>query len=356
MKKILLINPFGIGDVLFTTPVIRAVKESIPDSYIGYWCNERVSPIVRGNPALNKIFALNRGDIKRIARKSWLGETGLWYGLLRDIKREKFDVCFDFSLDYRYGLISKLAGIGKRIGFNYKNRGRFLTDRVNIDGYGLKHIIEYYGDLPGMAGIPMKSREMSLPLSEKTRRAAKEIFHRYGIGEKNKVIGISAGGGASWGKDAGYKHWPAANFAGLINKINKDIRADIVLLGDEREKKIADRIAGAADRKVVNLAGNTGLEELCGVISCLDLLVTNDGGPLHIAAASGIKTVSIFGPVDELVYGPYPKSDKHKTISRHLSCQPCYINFRFKGCPNNRKCLEDITVDEVLAGIKELLK
>ncbi|MFA5363264.1 MAG: glycosyltransferase family 9 protein [Candidatus Omnitrophota bacterium] len=356
MKKFLFINPFGIGDVLFTTPAIRAVKESIPDSFIGYWCNERVAPIVRAHPAINKVFALNRGDIKRIARKSWFGEAGLWYGLLRDIKRERFDVCFDFSLDHRYGMVSQLAGVRERIGFNYKNRGRFLTGRVNIDGYGLKHIVEYYAGLLGLAGIGITSREMFLPLSEEARRAAKVIFHRYGIGEKNKVIGISAGGGASWGKDARYKHWPAANFAWLINKMSKDIPADIVLLGDEQERSIADRIAGAAGRKVVNLAGKTTLEELCGIIGCLDLLVTNDGGPLHIAVASGIKTVSIFGPVDELVYGPYPKSDKHRAIRRHFSCQPCYINFRFTGCSNNRKCLEDITVDEVLANIKEILK
>jgi lipopolysaccharide heptosyltransferase II len=356
ITKYLLINPFGIGDVLFTTPVIRGIKENIPDSYIGYWCNERVAPILRSNPAVDKVFALNRGDIKRLSRGLWFKEAGLWLGVLKEIKGEKFDVSFDFSLDHRYGLLSQLGGVKGRIGYNYKNRGRFLTGRVNIEGYGLKHMVEYYCDLPGMAGIKIKSREMSLPLSEDVRRAAKTIFHQYGLGEKNRVIGISAGGGASWGKDAQYKHWPAANFASLINKMQKDVPADIVLLGDEKEKNISDRIAGAVEHRVVNLAGKTNLEELCGIIASLDLLVTNDGGPLHIAAASGVKTVSIFGPVDDLVYGPYPKNEMHRVVRRHFSCQPCYINFRFKGCTNNRKCLEDITVDDVLVRVKELMR
>ena len=354
-KKFLLINPFGIGDVLFTTPVIRAIKDAIPDSFIGYWCNERVAALLKDNPAIDKTFALNRGDIKRIAHKSWLKEAGLWLGLLSGIKKEKFDVSFDFSLDHRYGLISKCAGIKKRIGYNYKNRGRFLTDRVNIDGYGLKHIIEYYSDLLRFIGIAVKVKDMSLPLDENTRVKAKNILRQYGAGEKDKVIGVVPGGGASWGKDASFKHWPDANFAWLINRIKEGLNAAVVLLGDAQEKGIAGRIEGAVKHKIINLAGKTTLEELSAVIGNLDILVTNDGGPLHIAAASGVKTVSLFGPVDDLVYGPYPRSDKHIVFRRHFSCQPCYINFRFSGCLNNHKCLEDITVDEVFDAVKKLL-
>lgn len=356
MKRFLLINPFGIGDVLFTTPVIRAIKDSAPDSFVGYWCNERVSAILRMNRDIDKVFALNRGDIKRIARRSWFKETGFWLGLLSAIKKEKFEVCFDFSLDHRYGLVSKLAGIKKRIGFNYKNRGRFLTERVNISGFGLKHIVEYYADLLKFAGMSSKIKEMYLPLDEHTGMRGKDILRQAGIDTHEKLIGISPGGGASWGKDSSFKHWPAANFAALIDKIKGvSKRVNVVLLGNLQEKSISDRIEAAIKSKIINLAGKTTLEELCAVIGSLDVLVTNDGGPLHIAVASGVKTVSLFGPVDDLVYGPYPRSNKHIVISRHLSCQPCYINFRFKGCLNNQKCLEDISVKEVFEAVKKLL-
>ena len=355
-KKFLIINPFGIGDVLFTTPVIRNIKESIPDSFIGYWCNERVAAVLRMNPDINKIFALNRGDIKRISRGSWFKEPGLWLGLLNEIKKEKFEVAFDFSLDHRSGLLSKLAGIRQRIGYNYKNRGKFLTDRINISGYGLKHIIEYYIDLLKFAGITPRVREMSLPLDENLRKRAQDILRQCGIDTNLKMIGIAPGGGASWGKDAGFKRWPAANFAWFINKLNEGFKVNIVLLGDQQDKSIADRIEGAVKQKIINLAGKTNLEELSAFISNLDVLVANDGGPLHMAVALGVRTVSIFGPVDDLVYGPYPKSDRHIAIRRHFSCQPCYINFRFKGCSHNLKCLEDISVDEVIDSVKKLLK
>ena len=86
------------------------------------------------------------------------------------------------------------------------------------------------------------------------------------------------------------------------------------------------------------------------------LVVTNDGGPLHMASALGVKTVSIFGPVDEKVYGPYPPSDKHIVITnKNITCRPCYKNFRFWGCPNNLSCVKDITVDEVFTAVRSLL-
>jgi len=106
---------------------------------------------------------------------------------------------------------------------------------------------------------------------------------------------------------------------------------------------------------MVNLTGKLNLEELAGVMSELKLLICNDGGPLHMAAALGVKTVSIFGPVDEVVYGPYPPDVKHVVVKKDLPCRPCYKDFRFAGCSNNRKCLQDITVGEVFEQVKGLL-
>ncbi len=147
MKKFLIINPFGVGDVLFTTPVITSLKDKYPDSTIGYWCNERVKDIFADDPNIDKIFALSRGDLKRTYGNSRLEGIKRFLWLAFSIKKEKFDVVLDFSLDHRYSLLAKLLGIKKRIGFNYKNRGRFLTDKIDIDGYEDKHVVEYYLDL-----------------------------------------------------------------------------------------------------------------------------------------------------------------------------------------------------------------
>lgn len=355
MKKYLIINPYGIGDVLFTTPVARAIKEDSCDVFIGYWCNERVQDILEDNKYIDKIFALSKGDIRKIYRESKLEGIAKSVSLFNNIKKVKFDICLDFSLDYRYGLISKISGIKKRIGYNYKKRGRFLTDRINIEGYSEKHIVEYYLDLLKIIDIIPKSRNLDLFISDLEKNKSKKILYNYGTSEKDLVIGIAPGAGASWGKEAGLKHWPAIKFAQLADKIIDNLGAKIVILGDEAERPIQQALADAMKNKAIDLAGETSLKEFAALISNLKILITNDGGPLHMAAALGIKTVSIFGPVDEKVYGPYPPSANHVIIKKDMPCRPCYKRFRMALCDRDRECIKTIGTDEVYDAVRRLL-
>ncbi|MDP3791496.1 MAG: glycosyltransferase family 9 protein [Candidatus Omnitrophota bacterium] len=361
MEKFLIINPFGIGDVLFTTPVIKAIKEKHPGSYIGYWCNERVGELLKGNPDISKVFPLSRGDIKRIYKglkgiNKGLKGLGALSGLIMGIRRERFDAAFDFSLDTRYGLWSKLAGIKKRIGFDYKARGRFLTDRIVLTGYSGKHVVEYYADLLKLIEVYPKDKSLYLNVSDENKANARRRLSQSGVDLSRPVIGIAMGGGASWGKDAFYKQWPAENFGQLAQKISREAGAHIVLLGSSDEKLLAGKIIDIAGNKnIADLTGKFDLEELAAAIKELSILVCNDGGPLHMAVALGVSTVSIFGPVDEKVYGPYPPGQKHAVIKKDVSCRPCYKDFRFNGCDNDRRCLEDVSVDEVFQKVKDML-
>jgi heptosyltransferase-2 len=357
LKKFLIINPFGIGDVLFTTPVIRSIKESLPASIIGYWCNERIGDILQDNPCVDKVFALSRGDLKRISSYSRMQGLRRSWGLFSNLKKERFDISLDFSLEHRYSLISKLAGIRRRIGFNYKKRGRFLTDSLDILGYQDKHVVEYYLGLLDFIGVrPAVNPRLELFIAQEAKDKVEALFNDLGINSKDQVIGIAPGAGASWGKDAGYKHWPAERFAQVADKLSHDLGARALLLGDGKERQLVEKIIKASSSQPLDLVGKISLKELVAVIERLDLLIANDGGPLHMAVALGVKTVSIFGPVDELVYGPYPASAKHIVIKNDLNCRPCYRDFRFKGCDNNRLCLEGVGVDEVYKTARSLMR
>jgi ADP-heptose:LPS heptosyltransferase len=127
------------------------------------------------------------------------------------------------------------------------------------------------------------------------------------------------------------------------------------VLGDESEKDITDTMTSAMNGTAIDMTGKTSLEELMAFIGSVNLLVTNDGGPLHIASALGVKTVSIFGPVDEKVYGPYPASRLHKVIKHDIECRPCYNNFRIGLCERERECINSISVDEVFTQVRSLL-
>ncbi|MCX5707297.1 MAG: glycosyltransferase family 9 protein [Candidatus Omnitrophica bacterium] len=353
--KILIINPFGIGDVLFTTPVIRAIKAKYPDSFIGYWCNLRVKPLLVSNPGINKIFALSRGDIKKLYQESFF--SGLWYSLklVFKLKKEHFDICLDFSLDHRYSLFSKIIGIRRRFGFNYKGRGRFLTGKIDITGYQYKHAVEYYLDLLHFLGIEPKDKNLELPVPEQFEIRAKDMLTARGIEDKDLIIGIAPGAGGSWGKDAGYKHWPPLKFARLADKLINEFKAKILILGDNSEQQITDVIVGAMRAKPVDLTGKIDLEEFPAIIKNLQLLICNDGGPMHIAVALGVKTVAIFGPVSEVTYGPYPASKNHIVLKWDIDCRPCYKNFRLPLCDKDKECLRAISVDSVFEAAAKLL-
>ena len=356
MNKILIINPFGIGDVLFTTPVIKAIKERYPDSFIGYWSNLRVKPILKSNTWIDKVFVLSRGDLKKIYQESFF--KGIWSAikLTWEIKKEGFDICLDFSLDHRYSLFAKIIGIKQRIGFNYKGRGRFLTSRLDIDGYHDKHVVEYYLELLKFLDIPVNDKELFLAISPGSELRARNVLAGSGIEENDLVIGIAPGAGGSWGKNAASKHWSVFKFAEVANRLVDELKAKVIILGDEPERKIAEAMIHLMRNKPIDLVGKTGLDILPGLIKNCRLLITNDGGPMHMAVALGVKTVSIFGPVDDAVYGPYPKDRNHVVLKWDGDCRPCYNNFKLPICDKDKECLKQISVGAVFDAAASLLK
>lgn len=357
MERFLIINPFGIGDCIFTMPVIRAIKKNKPDCFIGYWCNLRVKELLEFNKNIDRIFALSRGDIKKIYSGSGLEGLRRSLGLFFALRKEKFDTCLDYSLDYRYGLAAKLAGIRKRIGFDYKGRGRFLTDKLELTGYNDKHVVEYYLDLLRPIGIKPASAELELKVPEKDKIRAQGILGDYGIKKGDLLIGIAPGGGESWGRDAALKRWPQEKIAQLADRIIGDLSAKVLLLADENERAVTQAISCKMHKKAIDLTGKTKLTDLIALIDSLDLLIANDGGPLHIGVSLGKKTVSFFGPTDPVIYGPYPPDkDRHIVLINALECHPCYRNFRLIACQSDIKCLKGIAMAEAYNAAVYLLK
>ena len=163
------------------------------------------------------------------------------------------------------------------------------------------------------------------------------------------------GCGASWGLDANQRRWDKANFAILADKLIEKYGAKIILLGSPKETVICDAVQKSTTKNVINHCGKTSMTELAGILAKCKAVVTNDGGPLHMAVGLGVKTVSIFGPVDEAVYGPRPAADHVVVSKKGLVCRPCYKNFKYKKC-DNRLCLSEITVKEVLNACEKVLE
>ncbi len=357
MKKILIINPFGIGDVIFSTPLIEALKKNFPDSFIGYVCNKRVYEVIRSNPNLNKIYIYEKDDYRAVWQSSRLECIKRILSFLKSIKKGKFDLVVDLSLGYQFSLLLKVIGIRNRFGFNYRNRGRFLTRKIDIDGFSDKHVIEYYLDMLTLLNIdPVKYRAYpKIYLAERDSVWADDFLKTNGICEKDTVIGVIPGCGASWGHDAKYRRWDKTGFAAVCDSVIERYGAKVILFGDSKETDICEGVRKLMKHEVITACGKASLRDFLGLLNRCKLVITNDGGPLHMAVAIGVKTVSIFGPVDENIYGPYPVSSNHIVISkRDVPCRPCYRKFKYNMC-ENRLCLKGIEPSEVLEAVDVLL-
>lgn len=352
-KKILIVNIFGIGDVLFTTPFIQNIKNAIPDVLIGYMSNRRTAEFLEDNPQIEKVFVYEKDEYRALYKESKKKAIHKLWGFLKAIKKENYDIAVDVSLNEYIGFFLWFLGIPVRIGFNYKNRSPFLTKKIPLAGYKDEHVIDSYLEVLKYLDVPVSCREMSMPLNPKDIAWADEFLLQKQISPSQNLIALVPGGGASWGKAAKYKRWPAENYTKLVDKIVEKTSDKIILLGGKEESALCKSIAQETKAPLLEAFGVTTIGQFAALLARCRLAIVNDGGPLHVAVAQGIKTVSIFGPVDENVYGPYPR-DGHKVVHATVACRPCYKRFRVSDCLHHN-CLKLITVEDVLKKVKEVL-
>jgi len=354
-KSILVINPFGIGDVLCSTPLLQNLRDSFPQAKIFFLCNIRTAPILRNHPLISKVFVYEHDEFIAVRQKSFWAGLKKYYHFISEIKREKVDCAIDLSLNARFGFFIWAAGIRHRYGLNYKNRGRFLTRKLKFDGFLNKHVSEYYLDVLTLMSIQIKKYDLTVGMDKESQHWADSFLARYNL-INNFIIGIAPFGGESFGKDAYFKRWPAERFAELIDRIITELKAKIFIFAGSKEKKDVSAMMNIIQNKDSCYEfTDASLEKIIALIEKCHLFVGNDTGPLRFADALDKKIVALFGPVDEKVYGPYPTSEKKIVITKDLPCRPCYKKFKIPGCPRDRECLKSITVDEVYDAVRRLL-
>ncbi len=353
LKKILIINIFGIGDVLFTTPMIRNIKESIPDAFIGYMCNQRAFPVLENNPLINKFYIYEKDDWRKVYRQSKVRCFQDAVRFMGGVRQEGYDAVFDLSLDKYMSACTGLIGIKERIGFYYKRRGVFLTTRIPINGFEKKHVVEHYLDLLETQGLTTAHKRLEVYVRDRDRAWVEHRLAAEGIARGESVVGLIPGGGASWGRDARYRRWAPERHAQLADKTVEKFSVKVILMGDADEKDLGQRLTAAMRHRPLNLIGATTLGQYLALLERCRLVIVNDGGPLHMAVAAGAPTVSLIATVDESVYGPYPR-EGHRVVTKDIACRPCYRQFRRADC-DHISCLNDIRVEEVFAEVEAAL-
>lgn len=355
MKRVLFINPFGIGDVIFSLTALEAARRAWPDARIGFLCNERTVDLVRMDRSIDQTYVFNRSLFRRLQKKQPLLFFRKLRALLGVIGGEKFDTFVDFSLGREYAFFARWLGIRTRIGLDFKGRGLFLNRKIKITGYHGRSVVDVQLEALKLIGIDAASVSSRLPLTiaDAARQEAAALLKANGISERDKILAIAPGGGRSWGQNARYKQWNAPRFGQAAARLAERHGFKILLVGDRLETG-ALMLAAETVRSPKAVAAGQPLGTVAALLARSSMLICNDGGLLHLANALGVKTVSVFGPVDENVYGPYGSDTPHEVVTEQVPCRPCYADFRFPGCGYDRRCLNDITVDRVVAAAEKI--
>lgn len=329
-----------IGDVILSTPVIKAVRDAYPKCYIAFMVRPYSKDIVDGNPHLDEVIVYDKRQHGKTLASNM--KFAMW------LRKKKFDTAIVLHPTSRSHIITALAGIPRRIGYDRK-MGWLLTRRVpHTKQYGLRHEIDYALDLLKHAGISPLSRQMHMPINQKSERKVKEIFAQAGIGERDKVITINPGASCP------SKRWSPENFAIAADRLAQDTGARIVIISGEKDKPSADRTASLMSAACLNLAGRTTVSDLASVLARSSLFVSNDSGPVHIACAVGTPVIAVFGRSDRGLspdrWGPTGKRDI--VLHKYVGCRKC----RAHECVNGFACLGAVTPDEVAGAARRIME
>lgn len=347
LKNVLVVQPYGIGDLLFITPVLRALRLIPTVQRVDLLLGSRNAVVVRNNPHVDEIFEVDKDLFHRQGRWKTFRDAA---ALGKKLRGRRYDLLLDYSLRGEYGFFGKwFLGIPKRAGYNYKRRGFFHSHKLPLPvGFTGKHAADTCCELAKMAGVPVRDRWLEFYLDANSRNKAAAVLSAGPAAAWKRFAAVSPGGGESWGKDAHFKRWAPEKFAAFLEKLSGPLDLQgVVIVGAPAEKVLSAELLSKLSIPTVDLTGEMTLSETAAVLEMSSVFVGNDGGLLHLACARRKPVVGFYGPVDPAVYGPYPSPKTAAVILKEgLECRPCYQKFRYKSDCAHRSCLTDLSADE----------
>ena len=350
-SKILIVQPSWVGDAVMATPTLRAIRQLYPRAHIAYLMRRYVKPLYGGMPWVDQIITYRTGKTRKKAGKSLLD-------LSARLRRAKFDLAILLPNSFKAALVCKMAKIKRIVGYERDGRGFLLTDKllhVKDKGKFLPvPIIKTYMGLAHYLGSGQRDLRMQLFVNESEAREGREVLEQCGLspvihrpGERGEPPLILLNPGAQYGAA---KCWRPEYFAELADRFVDEWNATILLSGAPRERQILDSIKRCMKHAPLDLS-NKGLTlgSLKEIVRRCDLMVTNDTGPRHIAAALEVPVVTVFGPTfpewTEIYF------EKERKVAVKVFCGPC----QKKICPLDHRCMTRVTPGMVFEASMQLL-
>ncbi len=322
-----------IGDAVMTIPALRELRRIFPDSRITLHARSWATGIFQDAEFIDEIIAY---EPERSAFKTVLKQAEIW-------REKKFDLAVLFPNSFESALLAKFGKVPVRFGYAKDGRSFLLSDAPGIPVWkNEKHEIFYYLNLAaeierkyfGATTILNNEPRFELMVSPERIAEARVILKENGVDSSKKLVAFVVGS-----TNSRAKRWQTESYAELNDKIQNELNADVVLIGAKDELEVSREVYEKSGVKPLILAGKTSLAQATAILRAADLLISNDTGPAHIAAALGTKTLVIFGPTNPRTTQPW----NSEIIRRNVECSPCML----RDCPIDHRCMTRISAREV---------
>ncbi len=347
--RILVIRPDHLGDLLFTTPALRTLRQRYPDAHITALVGPWGAGVLSNNSQLDEIISLPFPGFSRQRKASLWRPYRLLFSWARQL-RGRYDLAFVLRFDHWWGaLLAFLARVPRRVGYAMPECEPFLSDPVPYvaDRHEVaQNLSLVQWDMEGIQPPPLqngpsrKDHPLEFNVPEQASAWARRVL------PTASAIAIHPGAGAA------IKLWQVERWAAVGDALAEEMGAKVLLTGAQAERALCLEIAAQMKHSAQVLAGETTLDQLAALLSRCRLVLGPDSGPLHLAVAMGTPTVHLYGPVDPTSFGPWGLPDRHAVLTSAWPCIPCnrldYSDSELAHHP----CVREIPVEAVLAAAR----
>jgi lipopolysaccharide heptosyltransferase II len=326
-KTVLLVKPRAIGDVLLATPVIHNLRQQYPHLSIDFLCEKFAGQVVSGNPFVREVITFDKRNDSTLS-------------VINRVRRRKYDVVIDLFCNPRTAFITRWSGAKYRVGFPFRGRSYAYNIHVPPRG-GEVHNVDFNLDVLRHFNIAITDSRPVFPLGGSDLQMAGEWFKEQGISTDN-IVGVNPGGG--WYT----KKWDTGSYARLSDRIILEDRQKVLFFWGPGEFDDVQKIRSQMKQRS-EIIPKTTLKEMGAFLKMCSSLISNDSGPMHIAASLGVPTLGIYGPTDPHLQGPYGKNNLW-VRNETLDCLECNLT----DCPIGNVCMKDLSVDAVYTAFQQL--
>ena len=341
-KNLLIIKPSSFGDIIHALPVVGALRTVLPDAKISWLVKSEWAELLEGHPDLHEVISVD------FCVRSWRS-------FIATVRARAFDCVVDLQGLFRSSLVARLSGAPVRVGFAGGREGSpwFYTHRIRLpnDSNTAWRLLDMRSvdrnlEAAKLFGASTDDPQFVLPRWDHDRAAINQLFADAGVSRHDRLIAM-----APISRQA-MRNWPVERFVEVAAALVKHKDVKIVLVGSPDNRPVVGPFSRALGPALVDLVGKTRIRQLSLVFDRVGLLIANDSGPIHMAAACRVPVLACFGPTNPNVNGPYGAG--HMTmVSSATACRPCGL----RQCHNAHylECLDAITVGDVVGQAQRML-